>query len=435
MTLGKKIIISLVTILMTICLGLNVWYILVCEFAPEKIVNKTYELGEITTVDGTSKQLIEIKIFTNENKNGLEIIELKFNNYLDETREEIYSQGIQFVGDTNESILCWDYQITDDEKANRIFIEETQDLEVRWAKNKYYGVYGSIVNGAGTSYYNYASANDFETSEISNTSPIVRDSKFLISIDDEMYMYKFKGTDIYDISLTGEKTLEYSDINLIYEAKENEYTLGLGYFDYLRYYFYQDPISFSKLMYEKFKGTAPGKQYVQISLFDDMFDYFKYDGSTYVQVTESTDIIKVQELVRTYMALKVEVVADGARVASDSMFGRIHGSETFNLTGEHIVDDYYYGKTIVNCDVYDFDYIYCEDGVYQLKLNDGFLKQYQAYSNVINLSVEINLDVLNAENVEFGGFVELSEIEQFVIYECYTIETIDGVVVRTEVEV
>lgn len=431
MTTRKKIIISIVTILACICLALDIWFIYVSAFAPEKLIDKTYELGDITTTDGTTKDLIEVKIHTNENKNGYEMLEVKFNSFMDEEKNEIYSQGLQFVANSDASSIDWDYQVSDLDRRKAMIVEKVGS----WPQLRYWGIYGSYAVGDGSSYYNYASTNDFETSHISNSSPIVKDSQFLINIGEDLYKYKFKGTDNVDVTSTGEEKLQAYEYNLLYEEEVGREFLGITVINFNRYYFYQDPISFAKLMYDKFKGTAPGSKFVEVSLFEDMFDYYKYNGSSYVKVTGADEIVKVKEQFKTYLAIKVEIVADGARYASDSMFGRVHGSETFNLTGENVTNDYYLGRTIVNCDVLDFDFVLLRDGIYQLKLNDGFVKQYLPYGKTISLSIEIDLDVLEKDDVEFYGFVENSDIHKFLIYECYTLETVDGKVVRTEVEV
>jgi len=59
------------------------------------------------------------------------------------------------------------------------------------------------------------------------------------------------------------------------------------------------------------------------------------------------------------------------------------------------------GKTIVDCDMYDFDFVNIRDNVCALKLNKNFINLYGRYANNIQLSINIDLDELKKKNIVF----------------------------------
>ena len=194
-------------------------------------------------------------------------------------------------------------------------------------------------------------------------------------------------------------------------------------------------------LYQQIQAVANGKHSASLINLPDMFSYQIYDGKTFQDVSAQENA-KVSETVRNFYSIYIEKTADGVKTANDSMFGCVNGTPQFNLTEDDEENDesifgdgdYLLGKTIVDCDIYDFDFINVRDNAYVLKLNDSFLNVYGKHSNDIQLSIEIDIDKLKKENIVFCGFSNDSHLSEFNILSCHTVQTLDGEIVKTEVD-
>ena len=96
----KKIGIILGSLILTICLGLDIWFAVLYKTAPDKVVSWTFKVGNQEITDAktgikTNKHFCEINVFDN-------VYEIKFNYLQDEEKNAFYSQGFQFIA-TSES--------------------------------------------------------------------------------------------------------------------------------------------------------------------------------------------------------------------------------------------------------------------------------------------------------------------------------------------
>ena len=419
MTKGKKIWITIATVFALICIGFDAWYVTLALTAPEKLAVTTYEVGELETTDGTKKNVIEVKYFSNENHNGLEMLEICWNDYRDEDRDSFYSQGMQYVADSVDDKLSFEYVEIDKPKNDGDLLGK-YDIDVM----------GTFQAGQGSQYYNYASDDDWVTRGISSFVPVNENSKFLIDVGEELYYLGFKGQVMKD--------------NLYQTVRKNRQAYELFTWistmmhpTYQCDYFYScDPSSFAKQMYEYVQALSNGlTNYNSTVEISDFFDYYKYDGHSYTKETDESKITLVTNLFVNYYQIKFTKSADGARVASDSMFGAVAGNSAFNLTGEYSSSQYLVGRTIVNLNIDDFDFIRVDENYYALKLKSTIDDFYNTYKNDIRLSICIDLDILNSEDIEFFGFTVDSGLDKYTIFECYTLETVGGETVRTEVAV
>ena len=414
MTKGKKIWITIATVF-TLALT-----------APEKLAVTTYEVGELETTDGTKKNVIEVKYFSNENHNGLEMLEICWNDYRDEDRDAFYSQGMQYVANSVDDKLSFEYN------RGKLHVEQRSWLFGGVQKAHYDGSY---LPGESSQYFNYVSDDDWATRGVSSFVPISVESKFLINVGEDLYYIGFKSDD----NMIGEnETLEErheklnSELNLVGTSKRMD---GLYSFT-ARHYEKYDPFTFAKRMYEYMQARSAGEnEYVSTLEIANFFDYYKYNGSTYEKETNNTEIVKVTNLFVDYYQIKFTKSADGARVASDSMFGAVAGNSAFNLTGEYQSSQYLVGRTIVNAYIENFDLIRVDENYYALKLKSNFDNFYKTYKDDIRLSICIELDILKDQDIEFFGFTVDSGLDKYTILECYTLETVDGEIVRTEVDV
>ena len=407
----KKVLIIIFTILCVVCVSIDIWCLVVYQFGEEKVVSNTVELDLQETADGDEKKaFMEINYFKNSNKNGLELFEIKYNYFMDETLNEIVSVGSQYVADTKEDKLAWnytnmvDYHITAKERFGIL------NIGLRYVYDTYFA-YELVGN---SSYYEYQSPNDFEFSIGNDINPMNDASMFKITIGDEIYGMKFKQDFTVPDYFIGTASLETAftqDINHCYPYINHNF---MAY----------------KICESLRKAIVVGNSY-QVLQFGDFFDYYKYDGKVYSPISD-IDNSKITTEFNNFYVVKINISNDGARVATDSLFNQVQGNASFNLTGGHVYENYYYGRNVITLTASDFNYILVEDKFYKLALSDKFKKAYEEYANGIVLDITIDLDKLSAHDIEFAGF-ENGTFGEFDIYRCVTTQLVDGESVETEV--
>ena len=460
----KKFWIVLLAIVSVACVTVDVWYAVIYFYGDEKLVINTYEIGLQETTSGDAKYFIEIKYFSNKNENGLEMMDIKFNYLLDENQDKFYSQGLQYVANSeNDAIQFLDLNnlanSLDDFPQYQNAIDQVKELggtnenialniahalsdqqflfsKGGWydAENYYADYYKYEINETKTTRYNYASANDYVTSSIS-TNPISQNSVFRIQLDDKLYAMKFKGSryNTFAEATFEENVDKFKNSDALTSWSNYQFNLLWAYTDYYNLYPTYDDNYFSYLLYNAVKSLTPGTNRAIIFELADLFNFYEYDDEGQYSDTAIKDTSLIEEAVKNYYAIKVEVSADGARKASDSLFNMIYGSSSYNTTG-NFNDDYFTGQTIVNCDIDDFEKVEVTDGYYALKLSNKFMKDNYEYRKNICLSITINLDLFKEQNITFVGFTNNSGLSNFNIRKCVTTETIDGHIVETEVK-
>lgn len=415
---GKTLLIVLCAILFLACAFIDVWYVYVVLYGEVKQVVNTYEVGLQTLEDGSdTKYFIEVEYYSNENKNGYECFEIKFNYLLDEDKNAFYSQGLQYVANSI------------DDKISLNLVNTSIKSDHHWgALGNYYdrNLFYSYVPGDTTSFYNYASGNDYDTTILS-TNPVGDGSYFRIQLDKDLFLMKFKSS--YRENRNPSDYSQELDIDADYYSpaiycwyKDSDYLL----YDYSY---------FAQLLYNAMGSISNGTQSAAVFEFGNIFDYYAYDenlGTYDNQPIEDTT--KVITDISSYYSIYVRKHADGIQKASQSLFNCVQGSSTFNISNDYAEDDYFIGRTIIDCDIYDFDYINIAEGYCLLSLKDSFVDYYSQYSDDISLSICIDLDRLSELNIKFYGFDTNSNLNKFSIYECYTQQVIDGEVVKTEVQ-
>ncbi len=168
--------------------------------------------------------------------------------------------------------------------------------------------------------------------------------------------------------------------------------------------------------------------------FGDLFDYYLYDAETgQYSNTRYENCDSVIQDMKSYYSIKINVSENGAQKASDSIFHALHGSTTYNLLGDYSSDDYFVGRTVITTKLNDFDFVNIVDKRYAIKLRDEFVNYYSKYPKIY-LEVEIDLDKLQELDIEFVGFTEDSNLDKFNVLKAYTIQTVDGQKIKTEVK-
>ncbi len=463
MPVWKKVCISLLSIFMLACVAVDAWYLVVLYTGEEKIVSNTYEVGLQETTNGDSRYFIELKYYSNANKNGLEMLDIKFNYLLDENQESFFSQGLQYVANSvDDSIIFLDYdnlvEYVDELQQSGQINVNTGNLDVPaetfanavmqsngkqqvfsrggWYNAEYYYAtyYDMLINETETSVYNYMSGNDYATTTIS-TNPINSESAFRIQLDDDLFLMKFKDANyntFNEATFDGNKE-KFNTLPNITSFSNYVFNLVFAYTDYNAIYPTYDVNYFAYLLYNALQSLPAGTNKAMVFEFGNMFDYYEYNNGQYSDTAIFDSSLLIEKMM-SYYAIKVEVSADGAQQASDSLFNCIQGNSAFNLTGDYENKDYFTGRQVVNVDIYDFDLVKVRDNFYSLKLSEDFNNEYLDKANRIYLSVEIDLDIFNDYGYEFFGFTTDSGLGSYIVHDCYTTETINGQVVKTEVE-
>ncbi len=429
----KRVFVALLIVAFIVCAVLDFWWLYVLIYAPDKEIVNTFYVGTITTTptseeeESVTEYVIKIKYFSNYNNNGLECLEIQFSGFTDESGESIYSWGIQFVANSEEeSLEDWVFNVDTSSVSDTVSTKWQFPLTWKY----YHNVWGSYTPENASIYY-YKSS-DLFTNDITGASSLGNGEGFLISIDD----------DIYKLNFTKNVINTDDNSNFVAEKIVSSWRIALyRNITVYDYYYSYDIYSFAYTIYQQLQAVSNGKQSASLINLPDMFTYQIYDGKTFTDVS-SQENSKVSETVRNFYSIYIEKTADGVQNATDSMFGCVNGTPQFNLTSDDEETDssifnngdYLIGRTVVDCDIYDFEFVNVRDNAYVLKLSDSFLNIYSKYANDILLSIEINIDKLKQQNIVFCGFADDSHLSDFKILTCYTVETIDGSTVKTEVD-
>lgn len=439
MSKAQKIIlgicIPLCAISIIVCLFLDIWFLTLKKTGADKIISSTFKVGlqVATNEEGeeTKKPFIELKYFTNENNNGLVMLDVKFNYFIDENQEDFYSQGLQFV--SNNSIY-WTADSLGD-KDSEPYSDVILDRSL-WATLHAKTYYSYTRFEPQARVYNYASQDDYVTPLISS-NPITHTSDFKIQIGDDLFLMRFKGND----KLITEKNY----IGRVYLGFDTFGFLDLGGVNrfFADKYAYFDDNYFLNVLFNSIQSLPRGTSQNIIFEFGDYFDYYKYNPNRtayddIAQIKAANNEKKpdinifgkifeycsntghVSSLITNYYVIKVTVTADGARNSKDSLFNCIEGKS--NLCSDEVdLSDYFVGKTVKTITQECFVPILVEDTKFQLKLSDLFIDKFYDYRKNMLLKIYINLDFYENSDLVFDGFVKDSFAE-FEVYRAYTIK-------------
>ncbi len=405
----KDFLYVIIGLIVTIMVAIDVWYLYIVFVAPEKVISTTFEVGiqELKDADNTQFYFMEVELWDNA-------FEVKFNYMLDENQTDNFSQGLQYIYD-DELI----FGFTHNDITCELDSDRTSGI-LGW-KKEYYNCQNSCAL-TGTNFYNYMSYDDYSTS-LKSTNPIDLDTVFKIQIGDELYGMKFKGTD----TPKDNNTLIAKDVRIYHNIWTKDKFHSEYYIYDVNYLVYN--------LYQSVKSLPAGTNKAVVFEFGNLFNYYEYDENT-KQYTEKCSIDKAEKLtidVKSYYSIKVKVNEGNLQKATDSLFNSYLGNTGYNETGDITTDDYFVGRTIKDLTWRDFDFIKVDDNNYALKLKEDFINNFEQYSSKLYLSVCINKDELNNIDINFVGFTSDNGLNNFNIYECYTIETIGNEIIKTNV--
>lgn len=307
----KSIGILVLTLLVLGCVIAIFWWSWVQEYAPDKTIFNTFNVSQIENAkDGNQANVIEVRYFTNDNGDGLEMLDVKFNQFYDEDKKGIYSQGLQFVAnDPDSSLSDWTFSI-----------QEVPYLG-GFGSHTFWTSFDNLPNGT---IHTYASGDNFATT-LNDVDAIGHDAEFKITLDEDIYLMEMQGT-----KTPKDKATVLSD-----------YNLGFGSYKVLAY---NDVYLMAYKIYNQVQSLANGTTQNIVFSFGDMVNFKEFDGKTYLS-EEERESKKVDRRVNEFYVIKVEKFESGAKQASDSLFNNIKGSANFKVSNDYISDDYFYGRT------------------------------------------------------------------------------------------
>ena len=415
MSKGQKFGISLCAILFVMCFAIDVWYGYILLFGKEKVVSKTFNVSTLTLADGTTENIFEVEYFANKDNSGYEAFEIKLTNYMDESRESTFIQGLQYIADSTTSSI--DIQLS----HNDVWVSDNP-YKVKghlWWEDRYYYCYNSYVPTSTTDVFNYMSSDD-ET-YLKSTNPINMGTRYKIQIGEDIYLMQFKGIALKKDLETGKILQEPStptEIGTI-RTKHKVTADDIYHTQYSTY----DINRFVKGIYDAVKTATLGTDDDIVFEWGNWFNYYKFNPDENVYEENPTDYSNVKIIsgdIKSYYSIRVKTHEYGLSNAKDSLFGSVLGNQNFSLNGDYSGGDYFIGRTVVDCDVSSFDFVTVEDNNVALKLSDAFIDYYTQYKDSIVLSVVIDLDFLEKLGYTFVGFTADNRLDKFNIYECYS---------------
>ncbi len=375
--ISLSIILAIVMIL-SVC-SIGIWAI-ITKLMPTKIAVNDYHASTLKNVeDENQKFIVNVNYYSNKDNTGIELFEIKLNNYMDSEQIDAdsastYGLGLQFLGNRHKVAFPF-YS----------YLHHRYGL-FGWGGAVYYSGYSPYYSYGSTDYYNklwvkrngnivigdiyqYNVQND-----VSFPATITDYTKyfFRISIGDDLFGMRFKG--------------------LVDSGKDNKFS--------------HDIYELSKVLFDLAQTDENLDGYLTIQIAD-LFDFYKYDGKTFTDPvdTSSTDGKKIVEKVIASFTVRITAHTNGAIKASDSMFGMIKNSADFKLTDAIDADDYFNGRQNMIFNEYYFDYKKKADtyNTYDAYLSDKAI-QYLNEHPTQKIDILVDTDTLSANSLKFGSF-------------------------------
>ena len=366
--LSKGLKITLITIISVIlafcCCSMVLYY-----FLP--VVEKNITLGMTTDVNGDP--YIDVEYWSNKENNGVELLDIRLHGYatVEDFKKDdsvTYYKGIQFVGDEYGSI-----QFND----NYIFL------------NSFWEGFGAMF-GIGAKRYSV----DYVPNSQAYFYDYQNDVAFksIDNLDDD---YRFK----VSLGPTDNSKLYFMKLlGLSNRISNTTYDLWISQNYYMNY----DLMYLSSSLLNAIRTNSKGNNATGSITLDvgTMFDYMEYSTNVsnqqWLSVKESSDE-KIKTYIQEFAMVNFTVHSDGAKKASDSMFGIIADSNDFEYSNPDIKDTYLYGKQVL--DLTEKHFVFKEG---KFDFSDRTKKFID--NTDFNLSIVIDLDNLTSQDIEFNGF-------------------------------
>ena len=358
-TLKITLAITLSVLLLFSCFSMALYY-----FLPVIEKNVTYGLSE----DKNGNPYIEVEYWSNKENNGVELLDIRLHGYatIDDFEKNdpvTYYKGVQFVGDSYGSIS---FSYIQKQMQGGPFVADT-------IYNCYY------VPNVNCYYYDYQNGVGFKS--IKNLDSEYRFKVSLGSQDDSQ---------LYFMKLSGVPENRTQIASFLWYKSYNDDVINLNYLS-------------KSLLYSiraNNKGMdAEGSITMDVGL---MFDFMEYSTNAsnqhWVSVSDADENSKIKTHIQEFALVNYKVHSDGAKFASDSMFGIIANSSDFEYTNPNFIDNYLIGRQVVNLTEKNFT---ISNGKLDFtSITKSFLRENES----VNLIIEIDLDILHSQGISFTGF-------------------------------
>lgn len=449
----------LLALFLFVTLGLDIWAGYITFFGKEQINSNTFILSEmqVKRADAYTGEIITEKQIFCEVEKYDNAMEIKFNYLLDESQTYFYHSGIQIIfGDkqSDKNILDWlagypGYDYT--KEYNEEQITDRQKTDSDWFSDSIYSdyylsEYNHIVGNkeySNANIYYYQSFDNFEYTTINTKKLLNEDNPFFkIQFQEgeevKVYGLTFK---LYDTKLNEyqEEVVDYSDLELISEGKPKyESSGGFWIFydkEYYRadnYYRAYDLSYFIDQIILNISGQEEGFNGTTYMAMGDMFRYYKCideENGKYEEIDRTdNEAAKVSNQFKNYYLTRINIHEGELKSAEQSMFNSYKGNRSYRDSDDVPQTDYYLGRSIIEVNAFDFDWISIDGINYRFTLSEAFIEKYKKVSKK-ELNIAIDLDFLNKNNINFSGFVS-GTFNDFQVHKCVTTQTINGEVVE-----
>lgn len=264
------------------------------------------------------RYFIEINYYSNENDNGIELQELKFNYFTDYTltSDKYRSTGMQYLG-TYESgpYSPWNgkYSGFMNPFKNNIITKGNSDEDINQANNYIDMSFNYYDSTNGTTFNGVTDKNG------SVSTPLKRTTTFTVKIDSKPYVLKLDKS--------------YEEF-----AGDIKNFLGFKLGEVYAYKYY----TYGNLFQTCMQAVKRANKTEGYAVFD-MSDYF-----TVHEFDEKTGKIKtddVTDIIKNYVAVKFKYSANGAKNANQSLFNIIDNNSKYNT--DDSVDTTYWQERVV----------------------------------------------------------------------------------------
>lgn len=370
--MGKfKTVGSIIAIILSVFFLFSIgFYYLITMVLPEKYVDWTVNVSELANVPDDNNRVIYVKYYSNKNGNGVELLDIKINGYIDANQinnpEAItYSKGIQLVGTEYGSIDFTNYTKYKHDTLSVLF--GTQQVT-------YQGVKSNITP------YFYDTQNGISTPSI---VPLSADDVFKVSVGNELYLMKLLGEDVQ----SGDQ------VNAFWMSNINT-----------KLY---DQNAFAMHMLQICKSNSAGldSEGLITKSCAEMFAYKKYnDGILPDKWLTSIDLENDGFIVdfTNNVTIHVQSFSDGAKTAQDSLFGIIEDKSDFEYINKGVANDYFNGTQHIDLNENCFRFVNVVGNKYVFAFSQQTIEFLNQHKNKINITID--KDVMTQNNIELEGF-------------------------------
>ena len=428
----KKVFLTILIVISTVCIALDCWFGYLHFFGKEKINNNSFTLSGSTIEKSdalTGEVVKEEQLFCNVSiyKNA---IELNFTSLMDESKSAFLSQGIQLICKNertmNDSDILSYYLGNGDKDTLYNNEDETPEIitndKFAWTsfnetRHKIYMVKRTYFNNFDI--YEYQSIYKDRESAFENPQTskdlMNHNELFKILIDGKIYGIKFKDFDKKFKTGTTQEVLKTDNLTSLGTQYKYEDRSIRGHKDY--HYIYTttyralDLTYFIEWLVNSTTGLKTGLETENYFKVPDMFDYYSYDeqNNSYSNlISDESEQVKLYNYVSNYFRIGVKNNRETELSSTkQSLFKIIANNSNF---GNDDSTNYTIGRFVLKLTNKDLDYSLNEENKAVFTIKDEVVDKYKNKS--IYLFVTINLD---DQNLTYGGF-NLKDNSKFTIY-------------------